>query len=69
MSLTETIDQSKKYLKISKATSGYLEVDLFKNADLNKVIFVIIAFIIARIISVLLFKLMDQMLIMNKAEQ
>jgi len=36
MSLTETIDQSKKYLKISKATSGYLEVDLFKNADLNK---------------------------------
>ena len=36
MSLTETIDQSKKYLKISKASSGYLEVDLFKNADLNK---------------------------------
>lgn len=36
MSLRETIDESKNYLKISKAASGYLQVDIFKNSDLNK---------------------------------
>jgi len=36
MSLIETIDKSKNYLKFSKAISGYVEVDLFKNSDLNK---------------------------------
>lgn len=31
----EVIPKDKSYPKLSKATSGYLEIDMFKNADLH----------------------------------
>ncbi len=31
----ENIDIKKPYPKISKATSGYLQIDLFRNSDLH----------------------------------
>jgi hypothetical protein len=33
--LTENITTDKQYPKLSKATSGYLEIEQFKNADLH----------------------------------
>jgi hypothetical protein len=33
--LTENITTDKQYPKLSKATSGYLEIEHFKNADLH----------------------------------
>lgn len=35
MILTENITTDKHYPKLSKATSGYLEIEHFKNADLH----------------------------------
>jgi len=32
---SEVIATDKQYPKLSKATSGYLEIDLFKNSDLH----------------------------------
>ena len=46
----ENIPTDKQYPKLSKSTSGYVEVELLKKPTYILVIFVIIALILSRII-------------------
>jgi hypothetical protein len=46
------IPADRKYPKLSKATSGYLEIEHFKNADLHTDTFAITVHILSKIITV-----------------